>query len=213
MKIDLHVHIKRTSRCAKEEIDVMAQSALSKGLNGIVVFDHNYQSTAEECMKYSTKEIKVFRGIEMNVMDEDVVIISSHNIDFAPKYKEKITDLKMLQDWIEKTESLLILAHPYRRHDITIDFNILKPHAVEIASRHIIRENREKIHVLSKKYRMNCVSVSDAHKSNQLGGFCIDTDYDVNNEEELINCVKNGRFTLMESSLFPIATYARNIYL
>ena len=212
MKIDLHVHIHRTSRCAKEEPEQMAKQALSCGINGLVIFDHNYQSTKEECQKTEelVKGVKLFRGIELNVCEDDVVIISSHTIPFAPKYKEKVTDLKMLADWINKTDSLAILAHPFRRHDVSFDFGIFKPHATELASRHVVRENRDKIAEMAKRFDMKVVSVSDAHKASQLGGFCINTDYDVNNEQELIEVVKCGKFTLMEKSLVPLCVYARN---
>ena len=192
MKIDLHVHIHRTSRCAKEEPEQMAKQALNCGIKGLVIFDHNYQSTKEECEKaeYLIPGIKLFRGIELNVCGDDVVIVSDTTIDFAPKYKEKVTDIKKLANWVYQTNSLAILAHPFRRHDISFDLNVFRPHAIELASRHIVRENREKIAGVAKEFGMKMVSVSDAHKAGQLGGYCIDTDYDVSNEQELINVVK-----------------------
>ena len=91
-----------------------------------------------------------------------------------------------------------------RNNNISIDLNILTPHAIELASRHIIKENRDNILKVAKQYGMKLVSVSDAHKSRQLGGFCIDTDYDINSEEELIDVIKLGKFTLMEMKLVNI---------
>lgn len=212
MKIDLHVHIHRTSRCAKASIEDMAKAALSLGIDGIVVLDHNYQSTEDECKKAEIlfPEIKIFRGIEMNVWDEDVVIISSKTITFAPQYKQKFKDISYLSKWIKDTNSLLILAHPYRRHEhISFDMDILRPHAVEIAGRHVNIKNRGKIAILSERYGMNHVSVSDAHKPKQLGGFCIKTDYSPSNEQELIDIIKSGSYTPLESKLVPV--YVWNI--
>ena len=116
----------------------------------------------------------------------------------------------MLSNWINETNSLAILAHPFRRHDISFDLNVFRPQAIELASRHVVRDNRDKIAIVAKQFNMKAISVSDAHKSSQLGGFCINTDYDVNNEQELIEVVKCGRFTLMENSLVPLCIYARN---
>lgn len=213
MKIDLHVHIHRTSRCAKEEPESMAAAALARGIQGIVILDHNYQATKEDCLKaeIAAPGIKIFRGIELNVVSDDVVVISTHIIEHPPKYKERINDIKTLAEWVDKTNSLAILAHPFRRHDISIDLNVFRPQAIELASRHVVKENRAKIAEVAKQYGMKCVSVSDAHKGKQLGGFCIDTDKDINNEEELICAVKKGEFTLLESRLTPVDIYSRNI--
>lgn len=215
MKIDMHVHMHRTSNCAKDEPEVMAASAVKVGLNGIVLLDHNYHTTRDECknVEHIVHGIKIFRGIELNVVDDDVVIITNASMNFIPKYKERITDIKMLSDWVKETNSLAILSHPFRRHDISFDLNVFCPQAIELASRHILRENRTKIAEVAKKYKMKVVAVSDAHKERQLGGFCIETDYNVNTEEELGEAVRKGDFTLMETKLVPVDTYARNEFI
>ena len=208
MKIDLHVHIHRTANCSKEEPEAMAKAAVERGIQGIVILDHNYQATKEECKRTESlvHGIRVFRGIEVNVADEDVVIISNEDThNFGLKYKEKIADIKKLADWVEATNSLAILAHPYRRSDIiSFDLNVFKPHAVEFAGRHVAVQNRPKIIQLAKQYRMNLISVSDAHKGGQLGGFCIETMYAVNNEEDLIRDICGGMYQLLEMKLVPV---------
>jgi predicted metal-dependent phosphoesterase TrpH len=214
MKIDMHVHMHRTSNCAKDEPEVMAATAVKVGLKGIVLLDHNYHTSRveRESVERLIPGIKVFRGVELNVLDDDVVIVTNAPMNL-PKYKEKVTDIKMLADWVKETNSLAILSHPFRRHDISFDLNVFCPQAVELASRHIVRENRAKIAEVAKQYKMKVVSVSDAHKERQLGGFCIETDYDVNTEEELGEVVKKGDFTLMETKLVPVDTYARNEFI
>lgn len=208
MKIDLHVHIHRTARCSKEEPEAMGKAALERGIDVIVILDHNYQATKEECARTEAlvPGIRVFRGIEVNVMNEDVVIISDKETNnFGLQYKEKITDIKKLNDWVEANNALAILAHPYRRSDIiSFDLNVFRPHAVEFAGRHVAVQNRPKIIQLAKQYGMNLISISDAHKGGQLGGFCIKTLADVNNEQELISLVKCGGFYLLETKLVPV---------
>jgi UbiD family decarboxylase len=85
MKIDLHVHIHRTSRCAKAEPEHMAQKALEIGLHGLVILDHNYHATKEECeaTEALVKGIKIFRGAEINVMDEDIDITDMDEVFWA----------------------------------------------------------------------------------------------------------------------------------
>lgn len=208
MKIDLHVHIHRTARCSKEEPEAMGKAALERGIDAIVILDHNYQATKEECARTEAlvPGIRVFRGIEVNVMNEDVVIISNEDThNFGLQYKEKITDIKKLNGWVKSTNSLAILAHPYRRSDvISFDLNVFRPHAVEFTGRHVAVQNRPKIIQLAKQYGMNLISISDAHKGKQLGGFCIETRFDITEEQGLINMVKGGEFNLLEMKLVPV---------
>jgi len=207
MKIDLHVHVRKVSNCAKETPEAMAKQALEKGLDGIVILDHNYQVSREECdqIEKAVPGIRVFGGIELGVFDEHVVIIPTETIDFAPEYRRYMDDVKFLKDWVDRTGSLAILAHPYRYHtSITFDMNIFTPHAVEVAGRHVRKSDRMQIRELAKKYDMGMVSVSDAHKTRQLGGYCVNTYYDIDNEKELISCVKRGNYSLMESRLESI---------
>jgi len=206
MKIDLHVHVHRTSRCAKEDIEPMAQKIKECGLTGMVALDHNYQTTKEECeaAERSLGGVRIFRGTEVNVFQDDVVIISDKTINFLPPYKSSLTDLDALSKWVEETGSLAILAHPFRWHNISFDLNKFRPHAVEIASRHVNVANRFRIHKFAKEYGMVVVAASDAHKGRQIGGYCIDLDNYVGNEKDLIREVKSGKFTLMERVLSPI---------
>jgi predicted metal-dependent phosphoesterase TrpH len=212
MKIDLHVHVKRTSRCAKEDIEPMAQKLKELGITGMVALDHNYQTTKEECSlaEKAVGGMRIFRGTEVNVYDEDVVIISDQTMDFLPPYKSSLTDLDKLQKWVDDTDSLTILAHPFRWHDdISFDLKKFRPHAIEIASRHVNLINRFRILKVAKDNNMLLVSTSDAHKSRQLGGFCVDLDNFASDEKNLIKEIKSGKYTLMEKVLCPIAGIER----
>ena len=207
MKIDLHVHIHRTSRCARCEIDEMAQAALNVGLDGIVVLDHNYHATREECDKCMAKfpKLKVFRGAELCFNNDDLVLISENTIHFLPPYQQKMHDTDQMSEWSHSPSNLVILAHPYRRRDqISWNLNKFCPHAIEIGSNHIRKENRPKINQLAMEFEMNTVAVSDAHKTRHLGGYCVDVNVAVDNEMELCRAIKNGWYTPMEKQFAPI---------
>lgn len=207
MKIDLHVHIKRTSHCARCEIDEMAKAALNVGLDAIVVLDHNYQATLEECNRVMSviPKIKIFRGAELNLNNDDLVLISTEPMNFMPAYKQRFHDIEFMNEWAKMAGNLAILAHPYRRRDsISWDLNKFCPHAIEIGSNHIVKENRLKINKLATEFKMNTVAVSDAHKTRHLGGYCIETERVVNNEMDLCHVIKNGFYTPMERQFSPI---------
>ena len=206
MKIDLHVHIHRTSRCARAEPDEMGKAAKAKGLDGIVILDHNYFATEEDRLKARESGIWAFRGMEINVCDDDVVIISPVAPDFTLRYKEKVTgkDLDKVAEWVYRVGALAILAHPFRRKDtISFDLSRFRCHAIEAVGRHVDVKNRAKIVELAKSFDMQLVSVSDAHKTRQLGGFCIDTALSVADERDLIKTIKAGNFTAMERRMVP----------
>lgn len=186
----------------------MARAALAVGLNGIVVLDHNYQATQEECNRSMQKfpKIKVFRGAELCFNDDDLVLISANTMNFLPGYRQKLRNTNQMGEWASSPSNLAILAHPYRRStQISWDLNKFRPHAVEIASNHIVKENRSKINLLAEAYQMSCVAVSDAHKTRHLGGYCVDVHGVVNNEQDLILAIKNGNYTPMEKVFGPVS--------
>jgi hypothetical protein len=60
-------------------------------------------ASEEDIRKVEMQGIKGFRGMELNVFDEDVVIISSVEPpnNFGLKYRQKYTDLDYLSRWIK----------------------------------------------------------------------------------------------------------------
>jgi histidinol phosphatase-like PHP family hydrolase len=225
MLVDLHVHIKKKSRCAKHDHIEMAVKARDVGLDGVVLLDHHYYLEDKELQEaQEASGIKIFRGIELTVKvredatcgifggANDVVLISPVNPTFdCGDYHKPISNSKMpdLIRFAQDNDALTILAHPFRKdHPVVIDpFGL---DCVEIASKNTSPENRSDIVDLAEHYGLKCVATSDAHRTRQLGNYCIDLDYDVENEVELSRAVKNGRFTLLERRLAPVLNCSRN---
>ena len=228
MKIDLHVHINRTSRCARQEPEEAATKAKSLGIDGIVILDHHYYPTQEECHKTEQETgVKIFKGIEITVKADgsdaisgtrgganDLVIISNQSPQCETgQYHRPITtsELPVLLEHVAKTNGLSILAHPYRRDKpLVIDLGKYHIDCVEIASRNTAVHNRDKILETAERYGMVCVADSDAHKTRHLGCFCIETDEPVNDESELAHIVKAKKFSLLETRLASFRCLPRN---
>jgi len=220
MKIDLHVHINRTSKCARCEPEEMALKAKDKGIGAICILDHHYYPTKEECKKAEDiSGIKVFKAIEITVKGKegsnDIIVISHMKPDFdVGAYHKPIPESRLpeLIDFVKRSQGLSILAHPFRKNKpIAIHPSCLTGiDCVEIASRNIAIENRAKILSLSDHYGLLCVSASDAHKTRTIGHYCIETDYDVMNELELATTIKRKHFTLLATQLLPIPARHRN---
>lgn len=221
MKIDMHVHMKRTSNCAREEPETMAKKATEKGIDGIVLLDHHYFPTEEECEKVEElyPNITIFKGTEISVIHNggrnDITFISTDPPNcFFGAYRKPIspTDLPDLLKWIEDTNGLSILQHPYRKNKpIVIDLEKYKLDCIEVASNNTPKKHRLRIIETAKKYDMICVSTSDAHKARELGGYCISTDKRyVSNESELADVVKSRCFSLLETRMASVQHLARN---
>lgn len=200
MKIDLHVHVKKLSRCARTTIPQLVEQLTSHGILGVSAFDHYYftsQADIDEIHSFN-KDITVFRGTEIHIRGpygkkEDFVLISS---------KEPIFDLRHptligVLDYIHNNDVLTILAHPFRRRDyVDFDFSSFRPDCVEIRSTHIKDENNIKILNLASQYGMRPITNSDAHKPNELGKFYTEIPDGITTCEELKYIIQTNRYIL-----------------
>ena len=190
----------------------MAQKAKSRGIDGIVILDHQYHATeqdVEACREVSG--VTVFRGMELSIKNdqrekEDIIIVSSHTPAFDYSKGLHVSKLDKLKEYVDRTMALTILAHPYRRRDHLVfdPGKEFRPDCVEIASTHIKKQNRPKIYQLAKQHGMHMVSVSDAHKTKHIGEYCIDLMNDVKTEDELIGAVRSYEYILLEKRLAPV---------
>lgn len=222
MKVDLHVHIKRTSNCAKQEPEEAALKAKELGLDGLVFLDHHYFPTLQECQKAQEMTgVKIFRGTEITVKAvdsnaicgtkggaNDIIIISSEPPDFAyGAYHQPIStnQLPALINFAKRTNALTILAHPFRKDKpLVIDLDQFPIDCIEISSSNTSLSNRAQILDVAHKYNIICVSTSDAHKPRNLGRNFIELEQDVNNEIELATVVRERKFSLWETRLVQI---------
>jgi len=213
MKIDLHVHINRTSKCARQEPEEMALKAKEKGLSGIVILDHHYYPNDEECKKAEEiSGIKIFKGIEITIKTEhgsnDIVCISPNPPDFDyGAFRKPIPENRMEQLllWLHNSKGLSILAHPFRKDKpIFIDLKKYPVNCIEIASKNTHSKNRLKILKTALNYNIVPVSTSDAHKTKSIGNHCIQLDFSVYNETDLAAMIIQRRFQCLEKRLAPI---------
>jgi len=199
--------------------------AKAVGLDGVVLLDHHYYLEEKELQEaQEASGIKIFRGIELSVKvredaisgissgANDVVLVSPVNPTFDCGDYHKPISHKKLPDLIRFSKDnggLTILAHPFRK-DKPLAINPCGLDCVEIASKSTNVKNRSKILELAEHYDMKCVSTSDSHRTRHLGNYCIDLDYDVEDETELSKAVRNGNFTLLERRLAPVLHCSRN---
>jgi hypothetical protein len=71
LKIDLHTHTRRYSRCSVLSPDELCQSALACGLNALAITEHNYQWSPAEVAELQARypALKLYAGVEISCAD------------------------------------------------------------------------------------------------------------------------------------------------
>ena len=199
MKLDLHVHIKRNSSCAKREPLQVVKEAITNDIDGLVLLDHKYHAT--ELDIFIMSPIKLFRGAEVHIknkkrkVEDHVIVITEKKIPFPLQINSK--DVNYLETF-KSEDTLLFLAHPFRKSDIlSFDLEKFCPDAIEILSPNTPIDKMLSIESLSFQYHMPLLACSDSHKAGRIGQWYIDTgNVSVNTYKQLAQIVKSGAYEL-----------------
>ena len=209
----MHVHL-RVSKLGNRLIQQIVESALSKGLDGIVLLDHGYHTTDEDVDSAKTfnSKLKVFRGCELDVVGANgskshLVIVCDHPYLTTGRRPVPISELKEVARHLERYHGFSILAHPYRKGgEIAIRKGEFHPDAVEFSSPHTDSDDRTRARImeLAMSWDMAMVSTSDAHKPQSIGSHYIETwglAARVNSEADLAHAVCMRRFIPYETKV------------
>lgn len=203
MKIDLHLHIKRNSRCAKMEIPDAVQTLTNHNITGFSLFDHYYFTKDKDIqqIKDINPLLTVFKGTEINIRgqkgkNEDFVIIS----DVEPPTSTMTKREFILSDFLiylkDNPDTIVILAHPFRRHDF-VDFDFSFPlDCIEIRSTHINDINKDKILDFAFQHGIGLIVNSDAHKIGHIGEYFTEIPDGITTCSELKCCLETKRYKI-----------------
>ncbi len=200
MNIDFHVHSKITSNFNfdSDYIAEYIKEGKAVGLDAFAISEHCHAKNFEDAYRYIDSNyekkgdcydvggMKVFTGIEVTTLERfDVVVISDIDRIFELKRKiDKIISndgytfipINKLVDIIRIDNSIVILAHPYRRFDIfpEVDADVFKKmDAVEINATDLfkfgINEMKVRVENLGNEINKNITEGSDAHHPLQIG--------------------------------------------
>ncbi len=113
MLYDLHVHTSNYSRCGRSSADEMCRKAISLGLTGIALTEHDLWWPEGEFRKLQAKfpDLIVLRGVEYVCLKDEFLVFLPE-----PKYG---TDLRFrnISELISRVHDLggiVIWAHPFR---------------------------------------------------------------------------------------------------
>ncbi len=205
MLIDMHLHTSRYSLCSHMDPYDMVRKAAERGLDGVVITDHNRIWEPGEIEELSGRAggLLVFAGAEVTGSGGGHFLVYgmgafTAGIDLYEGVEEKA--------FIEKVHSLggvVVCAHPYRYGDgLEAGFLSLPLDGVEIKSVNIDNAGMEKARALAARLDAFVIAGSDAHTTDFLGCYCTEYRARITNERELVAALKKGEFTPVAGGRF-----------
>ncbi|MBN1584486.1 MAG: PHP domain-containing protein [Anaerolineae bacterium] len=197
MKIDMHVHTDRYSNCGKMSPEAMAQAAIERGLDGVVMTEHNTQwSLAEsQALQMQFPALKILRGIEVSAAEGHALVYGVSDSDTLAFYPEM--PIAQLARFAHAAGGIVMLAHP-ARYEETIPSAVY--HAgidgVELFSMNIRLYMESAIQGLERILAKPGIAGTDAHAVESLGFYATDFHYAIYSEQDLVRAVQARAFTV-----------------
>ena len=193
MIYDLHTHTRYSSRCGVVEPEQLVKTAISKGLDGIAVTDHDTIKGAVEAKKFETPEFKVIVGCEIKTTSGELIGLF---LEEEIKSREPIEVIRE----IHNQGGIVVVPHPFDRFRSS-RFNqlneILKhADAMEVFnSRCISNKSNELARNFTIKYGkiydISMVGGSDAHYLSEVGrGYTKISDKRDVGKNDTVDCIK-----------------------
>jgi hypothetical protein len=125
MRIDCHLHTSRYSGCSRLDPDIACRRALERGLDAVVLTEHQCQWPSEEiaALRRRFPDLTLYSGLEATLDNGvDVVVITREQglkIPFGLSPESFFT-----AKWLDPDSSYLFIAHLFR-------WSTLPPHGLE----------------------------------------------------------------------------------
>ncbi len=194
MKIDLHVHTRPRSPCARSSAEEMIRAAIGGGLDGLVITDHDRLVPPKELAYLNAKysPFRIFGGVEVTTRGEHILVLGVRD----DVLEERWWSYPDLHAFVRGRGGFLALVHPFRfnHNHLQIDVERFPPHAMEVSSLNTPRAAENRIREVAARLGVPLLSNSDAHHSSDVGAY-----YNVLNREPvdldaLLRTLKEGAF-------------------
>ena len=216
MLIDIHTHTYPVSDDSLLDPEELVSQAKKVGLDGVCITDHDGFWDPKDIKKLSLKtDFLVIPGCEVTTEDGHLLVYGLKEYIFGMHKSDFVKDL------VEEQGGAIVIAHPYRRvyreptsennfsYDQMIEKglrnNALKlSDAVEINNGRGTKKENQFSADLAKKINMPGTGASDAHKISDIGTYATRFYDQINDELDLIEALKKGRFQSEKvNTLFP----------
>ena len=218
MKIELHVHSTGFSYCGKLSIEELIPLYSAKKYDAVVLTNHfnsfsakyyaenggkNYHRDYHDMIRRAKEigkkyDLLVLGGYELR-FDENAndYLVYGMTEEFTRDYSSIFTNgVTAFSEAARKNGFLLYQAHPFRN-----GMTVTKPEilfGIEVQNTHPRHDSRNDIAMAwAEKYGLHKIAGSDCHQIQDVGTSAIITDETVRNEEDLVDILKNDRFTII----------------
>ena len=183
MWFEIHCH--STYSDGKNTPKEMAASARKKGLDGLVLTDHDEIKGSLKAREYAADDLVVYSGMEVSSSDGHILALDVDEI--VPR------DLSA-QETVERIHELggiAVAAHPYDRWRKGVGDLVLEVgfDAVEVVNGHTFGNTRDPFEAAGKAGKP-MVGGTDAHSASEVGGVTIQV------HGELIDSIRAGRLEI-----------------
>jgi len=134
-------------------------------------------------------------GAEVTMGLEHLLVIGGEYFDIHEYSPDNIQTFK--EDVI-KSGAYTVLAHPWWKGNQKLDFdiNIFQPDAIDVLSMNVDTNRLDESLQIANKYGMHIIAGSDAHSTDKIGLFYIETDKFVSTNKELVTELKEGNYSI-----------------
>jgi predicted metal-dependent phosphoesterase TrpH len=204
MRIDLHTHTSPRSPCSSLDPLELIREATHLGLDGICLTEHQVVWQPDEIAELTQETpVKIFRGNEFTTNQGDILVFG-----YEEDIKELLT-IEELRDRVAAAGGFMIAAHPFRgfktfgigQLQLTVEqacsrkmFDYVD--ALEIRNGKVSDEENEMAARVADRLGLPGTAGSDAHRLDEVGKWVTDFEHAIENEQELIEELRAGRFTV-----------------
>jgi predicted metal-dependent phosphoesterase TrpH len=204
MRVDLHIHTCPKSPCSAIDPSALLEEARRAGLDGVCLTEHQNRWSAgevEELMQAGG--IQVFQGNEITTNQGDILVLG---------YDREVRGVVPIQDLRKEVEAvggLMIAAHPFRGFllfgisQLQLDLEQACKRSVfqhvdglEIHNCKVTDPENEMARRVAERLGLLGVAGSDAHRLDEVGKCVTIFEREVRTEQELIEEIRAGRFTI-----------------
>ena len=204
MRIDLHIHTRPKSPCSAIDPPALLEEARRAGLDGICLTEHQNRWSPGEVEEWSrTGGIRIFQGNEITTNQGDILVFG---LDREVKGVVPIQDLRQE---VEALGGLMIAAHPFRGFllfgisQLQLDVGQACKRTVfqhvdglEIHNCKVTDPENDMARRVAERLGLLGVAGSDAHRLDEVGKCVTIFEREVRAEQELIEEIRAGRFTV-----------------
>jgi len=173
MKVELHLHTRRYSFCARNSPEAMMRGLIEADYDAVFLTEHDqvWQPDELAALRKEFPELRIFPGLELTLDEQHLLILGTTETDWLD-----MTDEAEILARARRDHFATILAHPFRwaGGDAMLRAGRL-PDAIECRSGNQRGPMSLRAQEAADRLSLPAVHADDAHGLTMIGKFWIET--------------------------------------